>query len=32
LALCRQMKRVTVAIIATYVLPKKGEGEFHFNN
>jgi hypothetical protein len=26
LALCRQMKRVTVAIIATYVLSKKGEG------
>jgi hypothetical protein len=26
LALCRQMKRVTVTIIATYVLPKKGEG------
>ena len=26
LALCRQMKRVTVTIIATYVLLKKGEG------
>jgi hypothetical protein len=26
LALCRQTKRITVTIIATYVLPKKGEG------